>query len=289
MRDFIVNMRWKLLGQGGFNLAFVSAEPMSSEVTGLENYNGHIVLKICYRPQEPTEEPVRNAALFRKLNSGLPAKPVSFDPSRLQLEIPQTAILENGADEFMRALTTQSAVVAWISPCIERSIDEISDDEMCAGLIECYRNKKILVDGCDPLNFIKQPDGRLIFIDPGMALSSQSEEALSPTSANALSVVNRGIFAEYWNDCYRNHPKATLMVSALLWIDSHRSANINIDALGTNMALLLQLANAYQERRDVLSDVQPITVLPQTFFFRGVPTVEAGAIAPVANNACSTN
>ncbi|OGT44174.1 MAG: hypothetical protein A3F13_06115 [Gammaproteobacteria bacterium RIFCSPHIGHO2_12_FULL_40_19] len=285
MPNFIENIRWKLIGQGGFNLAFVSAEPISSEITALENYNGHIVLKICYKPKEPTKEPVRNAALFQTLNPGLSAKAVSFNPSLLQFEIPDTTVLENGADEFMRVLITQSLVIAWVSPCIERSIEEISDDEMCAGLAECFRNKKILVDGCDPLNFIKQPDGRLVFIDPGMALGSQSDAVLSPTSVNALSVVNRGGFAEYWNNCYRDHPKATLMVSALLWIDSHRSANVDIDALPTNMTLLLQLANAYQERCDVLPDVQPITSLPQTFLFRGVSTVEPAA--EVVGSACS--
>ncbi|OGT45812.1 MAG: hypothetical protein A3E82_07260 [Gammaproteobacteria bacterium RIFCSPHIGHO2_12_FULL_38_11] len=254
--------QWVAFSQGGFNIAFVSEEALSSEVSGLSGYSGKVVLKLRYKPEEPTEEPSRNSRLFEQLNPSFPAKTLHINPKKFRYRFAEGVSLENGAQEFLEKITTlkdadqqlddDDEILVWISPFFTKSETKITDEELSQKIIQMYKDNRLMPDGCDPDNFNKQEN--LICIDPGFALLRQSMSPGSPTSQKAWESLNKpelkAQYNHYWEMCGEDYPKAANTVRALLLIDSmpaeQQQSLLTAIQLNDNNALLEKLSLRYQ-------------------------------------------
>lgn len=215
---------WELLGIGTYNSAYINKQKT-------------LVLKIQHHQvykDSITDLPQRSARLWNEINEHL--YPKAF-------------------------LASTELGDGWVCPYIEGK--QATDTEMTQALLDLYsRTGRVVIDAPAPNNFLRTHIGKIICVDIGLALQIASKEETylegglkrraSKTSRDAWDDLAFGYGAFFYTHSFTS-PRTVQTIKALLFIKTLRPDITDVTFLKTNVPLIEQLANAYDEQNMTLS------------------------------------
>ena len=111
----------------------------------------------------------------------------------------------------------------WQAPFIDPTLP-VNDDDIKNAIIDTYCNhRRIIVDACNPAN-AKKTENRVVFIDPGMALRSDS-----PINQAVLEDLVKPLYPPFWKSYETGktekgeitpYPKSVYAIRALLYLET---------------------------------------------------------------------
>lgn len=184
------------------------------------NDNGTLVLKIPYGPPEDSDAPQRAVRLWNEINGDLSPKASVYTFENQQ---------------------------GWVCPFIHGRFS--TDQEISDKLIDVFNQTgRIILDAATPKNCITQKNGKVVFIDIGMAV------LLEPRLGNNLrrSQDSDNIWDKYKEDysayferCSEIAPITVRTIQALLFIKQNRPTYKEASFLSRNLELITIFASAY--------------------------------------------